>query len=364
MKKDSLNCSRSIVLAVIVIIVSLFAVEGVFRLYLSVSGHEVPRLLKFDEVIERTWFKPHPYLVYTFKPSNKFKMSGHPYDDFTINKFGFRSTLDYDVKSESKPANTIRIATLGGSTVMGANGDEEVWPYLLGKYLDKRLPDKEIEVLNEGLMGYTSTDNLIDLSLRVIDFNPDIYIIYLGTNDYLAVAPSGVFKADHSHFRKTLWETMSFSAIELVPGVLLRSKALSQILLSLGAKDRRNLLDNTGTTYFRKEYELNKEEFYQATETATDTIIRNVESMIGIIRQHNPEARILLSSFYDLENPYWILRLNRAFATLSKGPGVEFVDAAAQMPREQNMTLDKVHFTREGAGFMAEIFTRAIVRGR
>lgn len=364
MKKNSLNCTHRIFLVVIVLVVSLLAVEGGFRLYLLISGKEVPRFIKIEEVFEKTWFVPHPYLIYTFKPNSKFVANNIYQGEFTINKFGFRSTLEYDVKSVTRPANTLRIATLGGSTVMGLNNDDKVWPYLLGKLLDERVPDKEIEVLNEGLMGYTSLENLADLSMRVIDFNPDVYIIYLGINDYLTLAPAAYFKTDYSHFRKTFWETISFSIVELVPGVLLRSKVLSQVLLSSGVKDRRNLLDNTGTNIFRYRYKMKKNEYYPAREAINAATIRNVKSMIGIIRQHNPEARIILSSFFNLENPYWILRLNKEFAALARGSAVEFVDAVAQMPKEKRVVYDQVHFNLEGESRMAEIFAGAIAGGR
>ncbi len=49
-----------------------------------------------------------------------------------------------------------------------------------GHILLENSTNKNIEILNEGIMGYTSLDNLLDLEMRVTDFESDVYIIYLG----------------------------------------------------------------------------------------------------------------------------------------------------------------------------------------
>jgi lysophospholipase L1-like esterase len=361
MIEKSKNCAISFLKILALVVVIFFVIEGGYRLYLKISGREGVVLLKFEKLLEKTWFEPHPYLVYTFKPDSKFTMSSYGNGTYTINKFGFRSTMDYDVKTVTKPKNTLRIATLGGSTTMGVNSDKQIWPYWIGSLLSAKLPDKKIEVLNEGVMGYTSLDNLLDLSLRVIDFDPDIYVIYLGVNDYLAAAPLDTFKTDYSHFRKTLWENLSFSVVELIPDIVLRSRAISMVLYSMGVSDRANLLDTTVTGAFRNSFRVLVVDAPDVNKKTADTIIRNVNSMIGVIRQHNPEAVIVLSSFYDLWDPDYIVELNRELYSLAVKSRTDFVDVATLIPKKKTMVYDNLHFTRIGDHRVAEVFASKIL---
>ncbi|MBE9531799.1 MAG: SGNH/GDSL hydrolase family protein [Proteobacteria bacterium] len=348
------------------IIVLFLVLEGGFRLYLLVSGNPGTKPLEYEEVINEAWYTPHPHLVYTLKPSSKInRITANEHIEISINKFGYRSTLEYDVKSVEKPENTLRIAVFGASTVMGVNRDDEVWPYLIGKYMDKMLPETKIEVINEGNMGYTSLDNMIDLSLRVIDFDSDIYILYVGFNDYLAKAPDGLYTTDHLHFRVPLSKTRSFSLIEAMPDVLLKSKVISHLLSSENIEDRMSLLDHTGTSLFRKKYKIEDDkEFSDAVDVVKGVAARNVESMIGIIREHNPNARILLSSLYKLGGSHWIMSLNKAMAGVSKKSGVEFVDVATLVPHERRLVYGRHHFTPEGEKRVARVFADVIARGK
>lgn len=352
---------RNYIVFAVILIFSLLGLEISYRIYLGLSEKMTGNIIKFDELLKKAWFLPHPNLIYTFKPNNKFVMNAYSGGTFTINNYGFRSTLEYDITGTAKGPGTIRIATLGGSTAMGVNNDNKIWPYLVGKNLDTSLQDKKIEVLNEAIMGYTSLDNLIDLSIRVIDFNCDIYILYLGINDYLTRAPLAIYRTDYSHFRKTLWENLSFSFIELIPDWLLRSKVVTNTLFLLGAPDRKNLLDNTGTIHFRKRFEIMNMELPVIDNKIKNTVIRNVASMVGIIRSHNPDALILLSSFYHLENPVFIRDLNVAFKGYASGAGIIFIDAAKKIPHIQKMVFDYGHFTKEGDENMARIFSEAII---
>ena len=335
-------------------------IEASTRLYIGLFDRQDVVLVKYDDLLKKAWFKPHPHLIYVFKPDNKFVMDASRGGTFTINSLGFRSTLEYDVKSKDKPPDTLRIATFGGSTTMGLNNDDEIWPYLLGEYLYEYFPDRNIEVLNEGIMGYTSFENLIDLAIRVIDFECDVYVLYLGVNDYLAAAPLEIYRSDHSHFRRTLWESLSFSFVELVPGWCLRSEVVKRILMLLGAQDRRDLLVNTHTGPFRKSFRLEDEERAEVNSKIAQNVVRNVQSMTALIKSHNTDAIILLPSFYHFESPSNIEELNSALHDFAQDSQVIFVDVAKQIPRTEEMTYDYLHFRKEGEKYMARILAKTI----
>lgn len=360
MKRISRKYRRAL-LIFLIIVVSAISLELLFRGYLHLKGRDVIMVLPPDEVLKKAWFRPHPHLLYVFKPNTSFTMNRFDRGKFTINEHGFRSTLEYDVKDVIKSPNTIRIATLGGSTTMGVNDDDQIWPYLLGRNLAAALPQKKIEVLNEGIMGYNSLDNLLDLSMRVIDFNCDIYVIYLGVNDLPPAAPLEVYRTDYSHYRMTIYESLYGSPVSLMPGLLMKPKVVRALLQILRVPDSRNLVENTGTAQFRRRFSLTSDDTTTISKRIRRTVVRNVKSMIGIIRIHQPHAIIILSSFYDLDNRPVLTAMNKDFQRLAIVQKVAFADPAAHIRKKRKMAYDYGHFTPEGDSRMAELFSRAIL---
>ncbi len=94
---------------------SVLGVELGFRGYLRVTGRDVIMVLPPEEVLAKAWFKPHPHLLFTFKPTTAFTMTKFDRPRITVNGLGFRSTREYDVTTVAKPANVVRIVTIGGS---------------------------------------------------------------------------------------------------------------------------------------------------------------------------------------------------------------------------------------------------------
>jgi hypothetical protein len=83
--------------------------------------------------------------------------------------------------------------------------------------------------------------------------------------------------------------------------------------------------------------------------------------MIGVIREHRPDAVVALSSFYDLENRPAIAGLNADLAELSVDHRVLFIDAAGALPREPAMAYDYGHFTPQGDALMGRLVYEVIL---
>jgi lysophospholipase L1-like esterase len=77
-----------------------------------------------------------------------------------------------------------------------------------------------VEVINAGVCGYDSSESLINLIFRVLEIQPDLIIVYHGTNDVHArmVVP-GFYRGDNSG-RRRQWQLPRVHAIER--SVLLR----------------------------------------------------------------------------------------------------------------------------------------------
>ena len=100
-------------------------------------------------------------------------------DDF-INSHGFRGPEI----SKDKPENTLRIIIVGGSTTYGIGSDDtNTIPALLQKKLEKNNQTQLFEVINAGFSGAISPDEVKLIKEKLVDFSPDIVIVYDGFND-------------------------------------------------------------------------------------------------------------------------------------------------------------------------------------
>lgn len=107
-----------------------------------------------------------PLAVYGYRP-------GASYHGYSINRWGFR---DRDWR-ETKDSGTYRIAAVGDSFTFGhAVSRDESWV----KQLEQRLGEvdgQRVEVLNFGVQGYNTRNELGVLRTQVLRFHPDMVLL-------------------------------------------------------------------------------------------------------------------------------------------------------------------------------------------
>ncbi|MEE9563755.1 MAG: SGNH/GDSL hydrolase family protein, partial [Nitrosopumilaceae archaeon] len=98
-----------------------------------------------------------------------------------INSHGFRGPEIFI----EKPDDTYRIFVVGGSTTFSirALSDQHTIPGYLQQKFDETGLDKKIEVINAGIDAVTSTDELQLVKSKIVNYKPDLIIIYDGHND-------------------------------------------------------------------------------------------------------------------------------------------------------------------------------------
>ena len=103
-----------------------------------------------------------------------------------LNSHGFRGQ---EITKE-KPDNTYRIFTVGGSTTHGLPlvTDNETWSYYLQKKFDEKDFGFDIEVINAGMAAATSKTEVQLVKNKLIDFSPDLIVVFDGINDAAWVA--------------------------------------------------------------------------------------------------------------------------------------------------------------------------------
>lgn len=96
-----------------------------------------------------------------------------------INSDGFRGPEITRLETE----NEYRIFMVGGSTTasLRATSDEATIPGYLQSFFE--LNERKIRVINAGVPGIASTQELQLVEKKIVEFNPDLVIVYDGTND-------------------------------------------------------------------------------------------------------------------------------------------------------------------------------------
>jgi len=90
--------------------------------------------------------------------------------------------------TKDKPENTYRIFTMGGSTTFGSGVlDHQTFPYYLGKMFDDANLNFKVKVINAGKAGFWSKQETKMVNKRLVNFEPDLFIVYDGINDSGAV---------------------------------------------------------------------------------------------------------------------------------------------------------------------------------
>lgn len=161
------------------------------------SGNQVSRFLEYD-----------PVLTFRNRRSAAFPDAG-----VEINSLGLRGP---EIES-AKPPGVRRVLCLGDSCTFGA---AHPYPELLQAMLDERAPGR-FQVLNAGVIGYTSLHGLEWYERELAPLRPDVVTIYFGWNDMWREKDSAVrawFKSRvvgerPPWFRSYFWEAAARSFV-------------------------------------------------------------------------------------------------------------------------------------------------------
>jgi lysophospholipase L1-like esterase len=122
-------------------------------------------------------YRYDPEIRYVFAPNQK----GWIDDGFlTINSLGFRGR---DVVVP-KPIGRFRVVVIGDSVTMGWGvGDDETFSSQLEQLLRKRFPDRDLDVVNTGVGGYDTRQEVTLLKRNVSRLQPDLVLVGFYSND-------------------------------------------------------------------------------------------------------------------------------------------------------------------------------------
>ncbi len=159
----------SVYLGIVILSILAFEFLGQVSFYI-LNGRflfEQEEAYKLNNMI----FENHPYLV--GRPKSNVKVE---HENIAISSTSYHTRF---TSAEGILEDKLKVAILGGSTTFGVKiSDHESWPYILQQKLGPGY-----YVINLGVPGYSTIEAIIQMSLLVPEFKPDIIIHYHGWND-------------------------------------------------------------------------------------------------------------------------------------------------------------------------------------
>ena len=97
-----------------------------------------------------------------------------------INSDGFRGS-----EISLSDTNNYKIFLTGGSTTFGfgSTSDHTTIPGYLQSYFDEKHPEKNIEIINAGIISADSYREILLIKEKILQYNPNMVISYTGVND-------------------------------------------------------------------------------------------------------------------------------------------------------------------------------------
>jgi hypothetical protein len=176
--------SRRIFAKLILVLLGFLFGAIVAEIALRIVGYAYPEFYTLDQV-----------RGYALRPGAEgwYRKEGEAY--IRINHDGFR---DRD-HALVKPPDTVRIAVLGDSyaEALSVSEGEAFWS-VMGKKLQEcnAFAGKTVEVLNFGVSGYGTAQELITLREKVWNYSPDIVMLAITTNNDIADNSRALKKTD------------------------------------------------------------------------------------------------------------------------------------------------------------------------
>ena len=340
---------------------SIMLLEAGLRIWLkhfSTHSQYIKYSLYTDVPAEMYQWSPHHYLNYYPTPDYKKGLTYH-------NSLGYRSREF----NPEKPENTYRIVTLGGSTTytVSVKDNDKTFPYQLERILRTEYGKKNIEVINAGVAGYNSWESLINLQFRVLDIDPDLVIVYHGTNDvHTRLVSSDAYKADNSGRRKQ-WSPPGIAFYE-------HSMLLRYISRKTGLSSQAGLgtLVNAPTFFGAGGEQWRNTKGPVAEQRAAELLKknppvyfrRNLINMASIAKANNVSIAFATwahsphFSDYAATGAYQSgFRENNAVVReVANRYGAYLYDFAAVMPQDRKYWSDGRHVNESGALLKAELF--------
>lgn len=263
-------------------------------------------------------------LLQQFWPRVPAPLRGRPTWSVAIGSHGFR-TREF---ARAKPAAVLRIVCLGDSWTFGANVDQrDAYPERLAARIAEARPDARVEVLNLGVMGYSSRQGLELLRRRVLDLAPDIVLIGFAMNDSVvagwhdadAVGEQRAGRSWLEHLETLRLGRYWVARARHEPWTI--GDYLARVAAAAGSDDE--LWTGRHAVAFADE-----ESLARLARVPPAAYEANLREMILLVRERGGSVVLLYNELWD--TPY-----RRATLRVSNSEGVPWIDASSLLAAER-----------------------------
>jgi lysophospholipase L1-like esterase len=298
---------------------------------MALVGEVVVRLaLKDRSVLYPRYHTDYHYGAYTLRGIRPHSDFWHTSVDgtweFVTNNRGFRDTRDFPY---AKPAGTLRVLSLGDSHTQGYEVHQDAtFSAVLERYL--RSHGTRAEVLNAGVSGFSTAEELAFLENEGYKYQPDVVVLAFYANDFEDNLKADLFGLDKSgglveHKHEHIPGVRIQNVIYSIPGV----KWLSENSYFY------SLLLNNVWEYFKARLTRNavaSTEYAVPTESAstyeTDLALALIERMQRYCRSHG--MRLIVVDIPAQGKPYHFAdSLPPAAQQTLKAEQIEYVSSHA-----------------------------------
>lgn len=274
----------------------------------------------------------NPEKVWEHVPGYRRKLVGYR---VAINSLGFRG----EEVSPAKPPGCWRLLALGDSMTFGMSGrQEDTYPVQLQDLLRRDFPDRRIEVINAGVLGYTTLQEEALLREALPALQPDLVVLWWFHNDVILTgAANPAPQADEVRYligikARTWKRKLLHAGYELLPCTLALLRAAT---VGRGEGDR---------THFQFDPSANPEGW--AANRASLTRI------IDLAKAHSTPLIIYTFGRYD------------AIAAICRERNIPYVTTVERAGREHEdqFAISEIdpHFNREGHAAVARSVLQAV----
>ncbi|MFH1957291.1 MAG: SGNH/GDSL hydrolase family protein [bacterium] len=312
-----------------------------------------------------------PYLVfrpdknYFYKDDKPAKMNrGKPGRQLRMNSLGFRGD---DFKPQ-KPEGQFRIFLLGGSVAFNGSTDDRTIAGFLQKKLRSEFPKHVVKVINGGRSSYVSGQTLAHLIFEVLNYAPDLLIVFQGNNDVYG-SIHGDRRPGYPHAFGKIEERVNTGPLILAASYIL-SKSYTKklvrrialdIYLKLGSKLQEKLNKKEPNFPYMDKYVQHTETFAGIAAGMKIPAIISIQPSIYTKKNKSAEEEeIITGAAVEAmrENYQYSLKKFKKFAWPE---GVVFSDLSNVFDEiDYTMYWDNVHFFDDGNEIVADKFFNII----
>lgn len=286
----------------------------------------------------------------------RYPIPGYRSARLTINSFGFRSP---EIDRE-KPADTYRIAFLGGSTTFNFEvfGNANTWPALVVSSLSTPGEKRQFDFINAGAPGFNAGLSRERFEQLVKSFQPDLVVIYHANNDLIRFSRSAARKAgvynlvDQSLSWISSWSLLSYLVEKNILFILrqhniFKLKVDPDTLAEPFGRELRNLVRSVKSSGAKV-----------ALVTFSTRLRRSMsasERKAAAVTHLYYMPYMTPNTFLDSFDAY-----NRVIRAVAKEENAVLIEAATAIPADDRHFTDSVHFTDRGAEVMANVISESL----